>query len=350
MASPVPLLFRQLFDRESCTYTYLLGDPGSKQAVLIDPVDQLVDRDLQLVDELGLTLTHVLNTHVHADHITGSALIKQRRPTVKSVLGGGARPASADIYLDHLQELSFGSRAVTAMLTPGHTSGCTSYVLDDSSMVFTGDTLFVRGCGRTDFQQGDSSTLFDSVHTKLFTLPDTCEVFPGHDYKGQTRSTIGEEKAFNPRLTKSRIEFIQLMATLKLSIPSKIDVAVPANMVCGYVVAEPGEILSIDAVTARLRIPGTVVIDVRDVSEHARLPTPDSAICATFVDTEEDDLVVTQGIHAVLGPSKEDSMIIACCRTGVRAGAACKRLLALGFKNAVNGGGAAAVTNAINAV
>jgi sulfur dioxygenase len=180
------LVFRQLFDRESCTYTYLLGDSATKEALLIDPVDTKVDRDLQFVDDLGLKLRYCLNTHVHADHITGGGIIKERRPGVKSVLGVGGKPAIADLFLEDGEELKFGQLSLTAVATPGHTNGCTTFVLADKSMAFTGDTLFVRGCGRTDFQQGSSESLYDSVHKKIYTLPDTCRVFPGHDYNGRT--------------------------------------------------------------------------------------------------------------------------------------------------------------------
>ncbi|CAG2165087.1 unnamed protein product [Oppiella nova] len=176
------VLFRQLFDRISCTYTYLLADKVTKEAILIDPVLECVDRDLQTVQELGLNI-----------------LIK---------------------FLNLLTDCPLG-----------HTSGCVTYVDTDNGLVFTGDALLIRGCGRTDFQQGDSGLLYESIHQKIFTLPDNFYVLPAHDYKGQLVSTVSEEKRFNPRLTKSKEEFIDIMANLKLDLPKMIDIAVPNNLI-----------------------------------------------------------------------------------------------------------------------
>jgi len=226
------LIFRQLFEKESSTYTYLLADKVTKEAILIDPVLEMAERDAKLIKELGLTLKYGLNTHLHADHITGTGALKELLPGMESVISA-ASGATADKTLIDGDTVRFGDRYVTALSTPGHTSGCMSYVLDDSSIVFTGDTMLVRGCGRTDFQEGSSETLYDSVQSKLFTLPDECAVYPAHDYKGQTVSSIGEEKALNPRLSKSKEEFVEIMANLKLSYPKQIDRALPANEKCG---------------------------------------------------------------------------------------------------------------------
>ncbi|CAG2107599.1 unnamed protein product [Medioppia subpectinata] len=233
------VLFRQLFDRISCTYTYLLADKATKEAILIDPVLECVDRDLQLVKEIGLNLKYVANTHCHADHVTGSGLIKTRlntnpsQPTVKSIISE-ISGAKADIKVDENDVITCGeSIKLKVLSTPGHTNGCVTYVDTDNGLVFTGDALLIRGCGRTDFQQGDSGLLWDSIHQKIFTLPDNFNVFPAHDYKGQLLSTITEEKRFNPRLTKSKEEFIEIMANLNLDLPKMIDIAVPNNMVCG---------------------------------------------------------------------------------------------------------------------
>ncbi|CAG2117449.1 unnamed protein product [Medioppia subpectinata] len=233
------VLFRQLFDRISCTYTYLLADKVTKEAILIDPVLECVDRDLQLVKEIGLNLKYVANTHCHADHVTGSGLIKTRlntnpsQPTVKSIISE-ISGAKADIKVDENDVITCGeSIKLKVLSTPGHTNGCVTYVDTDNGLVFTGDALLIRGCGRTDFQQGDSGLLWDSIHQKIFTLPDNFNVFPAHDYKGQLLSTITEEKRFNLRLTKSKEEFIEIMANLNLDLPKMIDIAVPNNMVCG---------------------------------------------------------------------------------------------------------------------
>jgi len=228
-----PLIFRQLFEARSSTYTYLLADAVTKEAILIDPVVDTAERDAQFIRDLGLTLKFGLNTHVHADHITGTGKLKELLPGSQSVIAA-VSTAKADVHLQDYEAVSFGSRKVYAVRTPGHTVGCMSYVLDDCSAVFTGDALLIRGCGRTDFQGGSAETLYDSVHLKLFNcLPDTCAVFPAHDYKGQTQSSIGEERRLNPRLTKTKPEFVDIMNNLNLARPAQIDVAVPANLVCG---------------------------------------------------------------------------------------------------------------------
>jgi sulfur dioxygenase len=231
LAPRKPTVFRQLFDTSgSSTYTYLIADGDGGDAILIDPVLEMVDRDLRLCEELGVTLKYVLNTHCHADHITGSGLIKKKMPSVKSVIAE-ASGAKADVKVKHGDRVSFGDLHVEVRATPGHTAGCVSYVFDDK--VFTGDALLIRGCGRTDFQEGSSETLYHAVHSQIFTLPDDTVVYPAHDYKGHRSSTVGEEKRLNPRLSKSKPEFVDIMNKLELSYPKKIDEALPANMVCG---------------------------------------------------------------------------------------------------------------------
>jgi len=226
-----PTVLRQLFDTcGSSTYTYLIADGEGGDAVLIDPVLEMVDRDLKLVEELGVNLKYCLNTHCHADHITGSGLIKQKMPSVKSIIAE-ASGAKSDIKVKHGDRISFGDLHIEVRATPGHTSGCVSFVLDDK--VFTGDALLIRGCGRTDFQGGSSENLYDAVHSQIFSLPDNTTVYPAHDYKGHRCSTVGEEKRLNPRLSKSKAEFVEIMNGLGLAHPKKIDVALPANMVCG---------------------------------------------------------------------------------------------------------------------
>ncbi|XP_020233620.1 persulfide dioxygenase ETHE1 homolog, mitochondrial [Cajanus cajan] len=234
------LLFRQLFEKESSTYTYLLADAShpQKPALLIDPVDRTVDRDLSLIEQLGLKLVYAMNTHVHADHVTGTGLIKSKVPDVKSVISK-ASGATADLYVEPGDKVHFGDLFLEVRATPGHTKGCVTYVTGDTPgqpqprMAFTGDTLLIRGCGRTDFQGGSSEQLYKSIHSQIFTLPKSTLIFPAHDYKGFTVSTVGEEMQYNPRLTKDEETFKNIMANLNLSYPKMIDVAVPANMVCG---------------------------------------------------------------------------------------------------------------------
>lgn len=226
------MIFRQLFDRESCTYTYVLGDEGSGEAALVDTVREHVARDLQLLDELGLRLVAVLETHVHADHVTGAGDIRKRTGACCYVPRLGGAPC-ADVPLNDGDEVRVGALHIRVAATPGHTSGCVTYVLPDR--VLTGDALLVRGCGRTDFQEGDAGTLWDSVHGRLFALPDATLVYPAHDYRGMTASTIGEERRLNPRLggERTRAAFIDLMASLGLPPPARIAEALPANRACG---------------------------------------------------------------------------------------------------------------------
>lgn len=195
-------------------------------------MDKQVDRDLQVANDLNVQLIFGLNTHAHADHITGTYLLKQKVPGLKSIISKESG-AKADILVSPGDKIEFGTKFLSLRATPGHTAGCVSYVMDDESSVFTGDALLIKGCGRTDFQGGSASTLYDSVHSQLFTLPESCVVYPAHDYKGRLSSTIGEEKKENPRLSKAKDEFIDIMNNLNLSFPKKLEIAVPANMRCG---------------------------------------------------------------------------------------------------------------------
>ncbi|ESO89408.1 hypothetical protein LOTGIDRAFT_218798 [Lottia gigantea] len=225
-------IFKQFLDYKSYTYTYLLGDTKTREAVLIDPVIEMVDRDIQTVKDLNLNLVYAVNTHVHADHITGTGEIKKRIKTCQSMIAEVSK-AQADIKLKEGNSIRFGYQELEVRATPGHTDGCLTYVWHDKCCVFTGDAVLIRGCGRTDFQQGDSGRLYDSVHKNIFSLPKHYSIFPAHDYTGQTQSTVEEELKHNKRLTKSREEFIRIMAELNLPYPKQIDKALPANMVCG---------------------------------------------------------------------------------------------------------------------
>jgi len=226
------MIFKQLFDTDTYTYTYLLACEQTKKAILIDTVASQLENYIQLLDSLELTLTFTLETHVHADHVTAASLLRDKLNS-KSVVHRDAGALCADLLVTDNIELQVGSLLIKVLYTPGHTSGCVSYMVGDR--VFTGDSLLVNGCGRTDFQQGDSSTLYNSVHTKLFTLPDDTLVYPGHDYNGHRVSSIAQEKSLNSRLgsNKSEQDFIGIMRNLNLPYPKYIDEALPANQACG---------------------------------------------------------------------------------------------------------------------
>ena len=214
------LIFRQLFDPQSATYTYLLACGKSREAILIDPVFEQMRRDSALLQELGLNLIYTLETHIHADHVTGATLLKTRWGSRVAVsAASGAK--GADLYLEHGDKVHFGEHYVETRSTPGHTLGCVSYVLGDESMAFCGDCLLIRGSGRTDFQEGNSRALYRSVHLQLFTLPDNCLLYPAHDYRGLTVTSVAEEKRFNPRLggALSENDFVGFMKGLHLAHP-----------------------------------------------------------------------------------------------------------------------------------
>ena len=228
------MIFRQLFDPQSSTYTYLLGDHESHQAVLIDPVFEQVRREASLIEELGLELLYTLDTHVHADHVTGAWLLMERLGS-QILIGKPSGAEGADRYLEHGERVVFGKRYLEVRATPGHSSGCVTYVLDDESRAFTGDALLIRGAGRTDFQQGDPGMLYRSVHSQIFTLPASCLLYPGHDYHGLTVTSVAEERQFNPRLggALSENDFAGYMNNLGLAHPKQMELAVPANLKCG---------------------------------------------------------------------------------------------------------------------
>jgi sulfur dioxygenase len=232
-----PMIFRQLFDQVSNTYTYLLADEETREAVLIDSVFEQHARDTALLRELGLTLLYVLDTHCHADHVTGAWLMRQEHGA-KVGLSPAYHAANVDLPLAHGDVVHFGKHALEVRATPGHTSGCLSFVSEEEEakkMVFTGDALLVRGAGRTDFQEGDARQLFRSIREQLFTLPDDCIVYPAHDYEGRTSSTIGEERLYNPRIGGGAREedFVGYMKNLGLPHPKLLAVAVPANLRSG---------------------------------------------------------------------------------------------------------------------
>jgi glyoxylase-like metal-dependent hydrolase (beta-lactamase superfamily II) len=230
------MLFRQLFEPQSSAYTYLIACETTRDVVLIDPVLETVDRDLQVLAELGLKLSATVETHIHADHVTGASLLRERTGC-KCGVPGKSGAAHADLAVREGEAIHIGSLKLQPLYTPGHTDDHHSYFLasDGSGRVFTGDALLIDGCGRTDFQNGDAAMLYRSVHDKIFSLPRDTLVYPGHDYQQRHVSSVAQERERNPRLGggKSLEEFVAIMAGLNLPRPKKMDVAVPANRQCG---------------------------------------------------------------------------------------------------------------------
>ena len=265
------MIFRQLFESVSCTYTYLLASHGGGEALIIDPVLDKVDRYLQLLDELDLKLVKAIDTHVHADHITGLGALRDRTRCI-TVMGEQSATDVVSMRVSDGDRIDIEGLSLEAMHTPGHTDD--SYCFRLSDRVFTGDTLFIRGTGRTDFQHGDALAQYDSLFNKLLTLPAETLVYPGHDYKGDTVSTIGEEKAFNPRLqVASAEEYVAIMDGLDLPNPKMMDVAVPANLKIGLSQDEieaRGWSLTCAEVMALDADGGEVLVDLRDRGERQR--------------------------------------------------------------------------------
>jgi sulfur dioxygenase len=338
------MIFRQLIDARSNTNTYLLADPDTHEAVLVDPVFELFPRDVALIRELGLTLRATLETHVHADHVTAAWLFRQRLGS-QIVIAAAAGAEGADRLVGEGDRIEFGAHALTVLATPGHTAGCLSYVTSDRKLALTGDCLMIRGAGRTDFQQGDARRLYRSVRDKLFALPDDCMVYPAHDYSGRLSTSIGEEKAHNPRLGGQRSEedFLGFMTNLGLPHPKQIDVAVPANLRCGrplvpYPVADAewapalrsyAGVLEVQPEWLAEHLPDVLVLDVREPAEWAgelgRIPGA--------------QLLPLGELRAHLPRLSQLSNarpIVAVCRSGGRSAEASQILEAAGFAKAAN--------------
>lgn len=329
------MLFRQLYDAETSTYTYLLADEDTREAVLIDPVKEQVERDLRLVAELRLALVYTLETHVHADHITGASEIRERLGT-RSVVAAQGGASCGDVHVEDGDRIEFGRHALLVRTTPGHTDGCLSFVLDDESMVFTGDALLIRGCGRTDFQQGDPHRLYRSVHDKIFTLPPHALVYPAHDYQGRTASSVGEELEHNPRLGggKTEAQFVEIMDNLRLAQPKKIDVAVAANLNCGVralATAEaapggspfvPGEVVEVDPAWVAANAGSVFLVDVREPQEfHGELGRVPGSVLAPLATVAEQARGWERG-----------QPVVTVCRSGGRSLHAAHALRELGFR------------------
>jgi glyoxylase-like metal-dependent hydrolase (beta-lactamase superfamily II)/rhodanese-related sulfurtransferase len=335
------LIFRQLQDPTSSTFSYLLADDKTKDAILIDPVFEQADRDAALILELDLKLNYTLDTHLHADHITAAWRLKQQLSS-RIAISAAAGTTGADLDLVHGDRLSFGHRSLEARATPGHTDGCMSFVLDDQSMVFTGDALLIRGAGRTDFQQGNARTLYESVLNQLFSLPDECIVYPAHDYRGLSASSIYEERRFNPRLGGDRNaeDFEVFMKNLGLAHPKRIDEAVPANRVCGRIQAAESTMTESWAPLRRTHA-GIDEIDPEWVAAHST--------STQIIDVREPDEFTSSSGHiedAVLIPLGQLPMrmesidrtrpIVTVCRSGGRSAQAFVLLKRAGFDRIAN--------------
>jgi len=336
------LAFRQLFDPASSTYTYLLADGGSGAAVIIDPVFEQVRRDAALIEELGLKLVYSVETHVHADHVTGAWLLKQRTGC-RIALAANSGAEGADRYLVQDDVVAFGERNLQVRKTPGHTNGCLTFVLDDRSMAFTGDCLFIRGTGRTDFQQGDPHAMYQSIHQQIFTLPDACLLYPAHDYRGLTVTSVREERRFNPRLGGEigERDFAGYMNNLRLAHPKKLDVAVPANLKCGRPESGIGIAGDPDWAALRYSFAGIWEIDPLGLEEQVA--------SVQILDVREPEEFTGPLGHirgAILIPLGElaeraselarDRPVVAVCRAGSRSAQATVILHEAGFVNIAN--------------
>ena len=341
------LVFRQLFDPPSSTYTYLLGDSASGQALLIDPVFEQVRRDAALLRELDLRPIATLDTHVHADHVTGAWMLKAATGS-QIMVSEASAATNADRLLKHGDRVAFGTRHVEVRATPGHTNGCVTYVLGDQTMAFTGDSLLIRGCGRTDFQQGSPGRLYRSVREQILSLQPGCLLYPAHDYRGLTVTSVAEEKRYNPRLggDVDEADFTGYMNNLGLPHPKLMDIAVPANLRCGQPEQAAGAMqdpswapltctfsgvweiqpAALEECLAASRAPELQVIDVREPSEfvgglgHIRgarlLPLAELAARSAEIDP--------------------DRPVVTVCRSGARSAQATVLLQKSGFSQVAN--------------
>jgi len=281
------MIFRQLFDSVSSTYTYLIASRHGGEALIIDPVLEKVDRYLQLVHELDLRLIKAVDTHLHADHVTGLGALRDRTQCI-TVMGEKTHADVVSMRVTEGDSIEIEGLNLDVLYTPGHTDDSYSFLMGDR--VFTGDTLLIRGTGRTDFQNGDARAQYDSLFNKLLKLPNETLVYPAHDYKGDTVSTIGEEKLFNPRLkVRSVGEYVDLMNNLKLPNPKMMDVAVPANMHVGLPqdeIARKGWAVSATEAIALQGRPDVVIIDLREKRERERHGTIPGSLHAPYPDLQ----------------------------------------------------------------
>ena len=334
-----PLLFRQLFDAETGTFTYLLADAASRQGLLIDSVFEQHGRDLALIRELGIELVASLDTHAHADHVTGSWLMQQASGCAIG-LAAAVGAENVSLPLAHGDRVPFGSRYLEVRSTPGHTDGCLTYVLDDQAMAFSGDALLVRGCGRCDFQQGDAHSLWRSITEQILTLPDSCLIYPGHDYTGRQVSSVVEEKAYNVRLGGQATErdFVGHMQNMKLPHPHKIAEALPGNMRSGQPRQANSEPAWAPVSRSYAGLPELApawvahhrdqltLLDVRSAEEFNR---PDGHIGGSR-------LIPLPELEARCGELPPDRPVVVLCHSGSRSALATQQLIKAGHTRVAN--------------
>ena len=333
------LLFRQLFDATTGTFTYLLADVTSGEGVLLDSVFEQHERDLSLIRELDIQLVACLDTHAHADHVTGSWLMHQATGSAIA-LAAAARAENVTLPLAHGDRVAFGDRHLEVRSTPGHTDGCVSYVLDDGSMAFTGDALLVRGCGRCDFQQGNAHTLWTSITEQLFTLPASSLLYPGHDYTGRTVTSVAEEKAFNARLGGGATErdFVGHMQAMKLPHPHRIAEALPGNMRSGKPRDGSASVTWAPLQRSYAGLPELppdwvaehrselTILDVRSAEEFEG---PDGRIAGS-------QWIPLPELEARSGEIPKDKPVVVVCHSGSRSALATQQLLKAGRDQVAN--------------
>jgi glyoxylase-like metal-dependent hydrolase (beta-lactamase superfamily II)/rhodanese-related sulfurtransferase len=335
------LLFRQLFDGDTGSFTYLLADVPSRQGVIIDTVFEQHDRDIALINELGIELVASIDTHAHADHVTGSWLMHEASGCAIG-LAAAARAENVSLPLAHGDRLTFGGRWLEVRATPGHTNGCLSYVLDDQSLAFSGDALLVRGCGRCDFQQGNAHSLYRSITEQILSLPDSCLLYPGHDYTGRSVTSVAEEKAFNARLggNASERDFVGHMENMKLPHPHKIAEALPGNMRSGKPHATAKGSAPAWAPLSRSYAglpelsPAWVVahqseVTLLDVRSAEEFNGPDGRVAGSL-------LIPLPELESRSGELPADRPLVVVCHSGSRSALATQQLLKAGRQRVAN--------------
>ena len=336
------MIFRQLFDPTSSTYTYLLGDPTTGKALVVDPVLEHWQRDAALLRELQLTPVAILETHVHADHVTSAWWLKHEFGC-DIALSAASGVDSADRLLRHDDRVVFGSRHVTVRATPGHTHSCLTFVLDDSSLALTGDCLLIRGTGRTDFQQGDAHAMFRSIRDQILTLPPACVLYPAHDYRGLTATSVAEERRLNPRIadTVGEEDFVGYMNNLNLPHPKLLDVAVPANLRLGRPEGDVIEGPSQHWAPLRFTVAGIWEIEPAGLGElrsdvqliDVRAPDEFTGPLGHIAGAR---LIPLEEVTARAGEISRDVPVVTVCRSGARSAQAVVLLQKAGVKLIAN--------------